>query len=292
MNTSINIRVPHPYDFPGCVNGHGWISLQPFVRNENGFTRIETLSTGKVVRIDVSSRCGRGSTTIKAVVHEVLSNKQQMEIEQKLRLMLRLDEDLSEFYGLCEDRQDGHDGYRAAVGKGRLLRSPTLFEDAFKVILTTNTTWNQTRNMVARSVEALGKPLRGSKTWRSFPTPNAVIEAGVRVFEKQIRLGYRSSAVVALAERASELEDLSHSDLPTEELRKQLLRFKGIGPYAAASLLMLLGRYDYLAIDSEMRSFTSRKYFAGRVPSDAEMLALYEEWGRWKYLGHWLDVDS
>lgn len=94
MNTNINIRVPHPYDFMGCINGHGWVVLQPFMRNENGFTRIETLSTGRVVRIDVSSRRSRESTTIKAIVHGTISDTQKMEVEQKLRLMLRLDEDL------------------------------------------------------------------------------------------------------------------------------------------------------------------------------------------------------
>jgi hypothetical protein len=63
-----------------------------------------------------------------------------------------------------------------------------------------------------------------------------------------------------------------------------------VGPYAAATMLMLLGRYDHLAIDSVYRAFVAKRYFAGRRPSDREAEAIYAGWGSWKYLGYWFDL--
>ncbi len=68
------------------------------------------------------------------------------------------------------------------------------------------------------------------------------------------RLGYRAPYVLALARDvasgALELEALRTAELPTPELRKRLLALKGVGPYAVANLLMLLGHYDAIPIDS------------------------------------------
>ena len=87
-----------------------------------------------------------------------------------------------------------------------------------------------------------------------------------------------------------DLEALATSDLPTSELRKQLLAIKGVGPYAAATMLMLLGRYDEIGVDTVFRDFVGRKYFDGNKPEDSEALAIYADWGRWKYLAYWFDI--
>ncbi|MEZ4614458.1 MAG: hypothetical protein R2867_02935 [Caldilineaceae bacterium] len=43
-------------------------------------------------------------------------------------------------------------------GRGRLLRSPTLWEDVVKTIATTNVTWRNTVSMIHRLVDTLGAP--------------------------------------------------------------------------------------------------------------------------------------
>jgi 3-methyladenine DNA glycosylase/8-oxoguanine DNA glycosylase len=138
-------------------------------------------------------------------------------------------------------------------------------------------------------VQALGVPWPDDPSRRSFPTPDAILAAGERFFREEVRLGYRVRAVLELAERAEELERLKEEPLPTVELRRRLLNYRGVGPYGAATVLTLLGRYDDLAIDSEMRAFAARRYFGGRKPTDAEVRALYASWGCWKSLGYWLD---
>jgi 3-methyladenine DNA glycosylase/8-oxoguanine DNA glycosylase len=287
--TSLQISVPLPYDFLGCVNGHGWSVFAPFARGDASLHRVELLTSGKVVQLELSAESGPQAVGVSIHVNTALTPTEQAEVIQKVRWMLRLDEDFAEFYALC--RRQGKQ-YLNAIGRGRLLRSPTLFEDAFKVLLTTNTTWRQTQQMTARTVNALGQPVPQRPDLRAFPTPAAVLDAGESFFIAEARLGYRSAAAIELAKRVAELEALRDSALSTPELRKRLLSFRGIGPYGAATLLMLLGRYEYLAVDSEVRAFTAKKYFAGEPGTPAAIEQLYTHWGRWQYLGYWLDTNE
>src|SRR5436190_11862962 len=61
----------------------------------------------------------------------------------------------------------------------------------------------------------------------------------------------------------------------------------GIGPYGAAHLLAMDGRHDFIAVDTEFRSFVRNRYHGGRRVSDATMLRRYRKWGKWKYLAYW-----
>ena len=287
----LHIDTPRPYDFHACLRGHGWAWLSPFTPTDDGFARVQRLESGKVVQMTVAEAASGGA--LRVAVDRPLTEAEAAEVAAMTRWMLRLDEDLEPFYQTCRERGGR---YGDVVGHGRLLRSPTLFEDAIKVLFTTNTTWRQTKQMTVRTVEGLGEPHptlpQEAPVRHAFPEPAALLQAGEEFFRDTVRAGYRAEYVVGVAERAGELEALRQSDLPTDALRRRLLSFRGIGPYAAATLLMLLGRYDYLAIDSEVRAFTSRHYFDGQKGSEREIRALYEEWGPWKYLAYALDPGS
>lgn len=69
----------------------------------------------------------------------------------------------------------------------------------------------------------------------------------------------------AVASGALDLEVLKTADLPTLELRKRLLAIKGVGDYAAANLLMLLGHYDFLPVDSWAHGIGRKEYKIKRV---------------------------
>ena len=283
------VPLPLPYDFAGCTRGHGWYVLEPYAPTDLGIRRVERVASGRVVLLDLSYDPARAAVAI--ATDCPLTSAEEREVRAKVGWGLRADEDLADFYAACAARGGS---YVLAIGKGRLLRSPTLFEDAVKVVLTTNTTWRQTKAMVSRLVQGLGEPHPADPRLRAFPTPESILAAGEGYLGSEARLGYRAPAVLALAARAEEMEGLREAALTTEELRQQLLSFRGVGPYAAATLLMLLGRYDFLAVDSELRSFTTRKYFAGTPPAAADLARLYQDWGRWQYLGYWLDrwLDS
>src|SRR5205085_8018927 len=72
------------------------------------------------------------------------------------RRVLDLDADLGEFHGACAAGADGFE-WIAARGAGRMLRAPTVFEDAVKVLATTNCTWAVTRNISAGLVALAGR---------------------------------------------------------------------------------------------------------------------------------------
>jgi 3-methyladenine DNA glycosylase/8-oxoguanine DNA glycosylase len=82
----------------------------------------------------------------------------------------------------------------------------------------------------------------------------AIADSNPEVIKEKIRVGYRAPAIHQLAVRMAsgmfDLESLKTSDLPTLELRKELLKINGVGPYAAANLLLILGRSDFIPIDS------------------------------------------
>jgi 3-methyladenine DNA glycosylase/8-oxoguanine DNA glycosylase len=84
-----------------------------------------------------------------------------------------------------------------------------------------------------------------------------------------------------------DLDSLKTADLPTPQLRKRLLTIKGVGQYAAANLLMLLGRYDFLPIDSWALKLVSHEWYDGEPVGSAKVEAAFERWGEWKGLAYW-----
>lgn len=295
-NTRLSISTVGPFDFLMTATSHGWVGLAPNAWNgvDQVVQRTELLASGQVVLLHVN---GTDSVEKPEVIVDVqhsgrLSEGDSDEIVDKVRRMLRLDEDYSEFYALCHER--GGPWIRVTAGLGRLLRSPTVFEDVVKTICTTNIQWGGTKRMVTGLVNVLGEPYPDNPNLRAFPTPEAIAAAPAETFTETVRLGYRGDYIYTLARRVADgeldLEQLMDSGMPTEALRKELLAIKGVGNYAAATVLMLLGRYDELAVDTEFRSFVSRKYYAGQRPSDQEAQAIYEEWGKWKYLAFWFDA--
>jgi len=139
-----------------------------------------------------------------------------------------------------------------------MLRSPTVFEDLVKTICTTNCTWSATERMVGALVGELGTPVgSGLEGRRAFPTAPAVAEAGESFFRDVARAGYRGPYLRQLAEAVAsgslDLEELNDSSLADAEVAERLLALAGVGPYAMAHMMMLLGRYRRLILDSWSR---------------------------------------
>ena len=150
---------------------------------------------------------------------------------------------------------------------GRLLRSPTVFEDLVKTICTTNCSWGLTKNMVTNLVGKLGEETKDGK--RTFPKPEAMAEMDEKFYREEIRAGYRSPYFAELAEAVASgkinPESWLNSELPTPELKKEMKKIKGVGDYAAENLLKLVGRYDGLALDSFLRSEFYKRHKKGNI---------------------------
>lgn len=277
-----------PFNFQATVLSHGWRRLAPFSWGGERLGRVEHLFTGRVVRLDIQGSDGLTGVMVDISTNDALTNGEVGEIEGKVSWMLGLEEDLSAFYRLCK----GEPALSHVVeeGKGRVLRSPTVYEDVVKTICVTNCTWRQTEGMVERLVEGLGEPYPPEPSQRAFPTPEAVAEAG-EGYLQEIKLGYRASSIAQLSCQAAsgdlDLEGLKGSPLETEELYKGLKSIKGVGEYSAAHILALLGRYDYLGVDTWARRLVSERFFGGAPVTDKEVQEVFAPWGEWRFLAYW-----
>ncbi|TML25937.1 MAG: DNA-3-methyladenine glycosylase 2 family protein [Actinobacteria bacterium] len=201
--------------------------------------------------------------------------------------MFRLDEDLSGFYELVNE----DDLSWCALGAGRMLRAPTVFEDVVKTICTTNTAWSGTRRMTAALVDNLGVEAPGSG--RTFPAPEAMAEADESFYRDVVRAGYRGPYLKTLASEVAEgrvdLEELNDAGLPDEEVALRLLALPGVGPYAAAHVMLTsLGRYSRLVLDSWTRPTYARLAGARRTLKDVTIERRFKRYGDWAGLAFWL----
>ena len=199
--------------------------------------------------------------------------------------MLRLDADLSPFYKASLDDPD-LDWVRE--GAGRMLRSPTVFEDVVKTICTTNCAWSATVRMVTALVSELG--LEAPDGRRAFPTPKAMAEADEAFYKAVVRAGYRGPYLRSLARDVADgsldLEALNDPELPDQEVAERLLALPGCGPYATAHMMMLLGRYSRLILDSWTRPKYAR--LNGRKASDKTIERRFRRYHDYAGLAFWL----
>jgi 3-methyladenine DNA glycosylase/8-oxoguanine DNA glycosylase len=125
-----------------------------------------------------------------------------------------------------------------------------------KTICTTNTAWSGTRKMTHALVDNLGVEAPGGR--RTFPSAEAMAEANEQLYKDVIRAGYRGPYLKQLATDVAagtlDLEELGDPELPDEEAYARLLPLPGVGPYAAAHIMLTsLGRYGRLVLDSWTR---------------------------------------
>jgi 3-methyladenine DNA glycosylase/8-oxoguanine DNA glycosylase len=277
-----------PVDLWRTISSHGVADLPPNLIDDEARTLEVTLRIprGKP-RTAVVSQGRRGYARV------TTKNGSPESLLPAIRHMLRLEEDLSPFYEVARD--DAELAW-AARGAGRLLRSPTVFEDVVKTICTTNCAWSATVRMVSAIVEHLGAPAAGVSPGpfgRAFPTPEAMAEAGEDFYKDIARTGYRGAYLRSLAASVADgdldLEAFTAPavELPDDELAARLLELPGVGPYATAHMMMLLGRYSPLILDS----WTRPKYLklsGAKRAKDSTIERRFRRYGPYAGLAFWL----
>jgi 3-methyladenine DNA glycosylase/8-oxoguanine DNA glycosylase len=276
-----------PVDLRRTLLSHGFVELPPMrLDEEAGILEVTLLADGRSARTIEIAPGRRGHARLR-VIGPAPSKRLADELVARGRHVLGLDEDLSEFYDLV---QSDPDLSWAAEGAGRMVRSPTVFEDVVKTICTTNCAWSATRRMVEALVSNLGKPAPGGR--RAFPTPAAMAEADESFYKDVVRAGYRGPYFRALAADEAEgrlqldsLLDPAHSD---DEVADRLLAIPGVGPYATAQMMMLLGRYSRLILDSWSRPKYAK--LKGRKAEDKTIERRFRRYQQYAGLAFWLYV--
>jgi N-glycosylase/DNA lyase len=200
--------------------------------------------------------------------------------------MLRLDLDLSAFY-----ERAGADPELAwaVAGAGRMLRSPTVFEDLVKTLCTTNCAWSGTVRMVTAIVDGLGPAAPSGR--HGFPSAQAMAAAGEAFYRDVVRAGYRGPYLRTIAGRVAggelDLEALTDPERPDADVAETLLALPGIGPYAAAHMLLVLGRCSRLVLDSWTRP-TYARLVGRRTVADRTIERRFRRYGPHAGLAFWL----
>ena len=275
---------------------HGIAELPPMRLDQAAWTFEITLplpdSTPRTVAIS-QARPGHGLVT---VADQPMTTRIGAAIMAQVRHVLSLDVDLSAFYAAAS--RDPDLGW-VVQGAGRMVRSPTVFEDVVKTICTTNTSWGGTTRMVNALVEHLGEkapnaPLDGPYG-RAFPTPQAMADAPETFYKKVAGAGYRGPYLRQLARDVAghridleRLASISPDDLSDDDMDRELQALPGVGPYAAAHIMLMLGRYDRLILDSWTRPKYARLTGRKRPVSDRTMIRRFQPYGRYAGLAFWL----
>jgi len=276
-----------PVDLKRTLLSHGFVELPPMQLDEDVPALELTLAvSGKARTIGI--RPGKRGHARVDVAGRAPSARTAEELVARARHVLALDEDLSDFYELVAE--DPELSWVAAVGAGRLIRSPSVFEDVVKTICTTNTAWSATRRMVTALVANLGVAAPDGR--HAFPTPQAMADVDEDFYREVVRSGYRGPYFRALATDVAEgrldLEVLLDPELPDDEVSERLLALPGVGPYATAQILMLLGRYSRLILDSWSRPKYAQ--LNGRKAADKTIERRFRRYERYAGLAFWLYV--
>lgn len=272
----IRLALPQGFSLDAVVRSHGWYDLPPF-RYDADRGELTTVIAGPIAlafrvadgQLDLSG-AGRNKGALRKMAERIFS----------------LDMELAAFDAALADEPALRRALRR--GGGRMLRSPTLFEDAVKVLLTTNCSWAATRGMVERLVALAGDGAA------AFPDAHAVARLSPSALRGKVRCGYRAEALSRFARRVDrgkvDLSSWERRDRPAGEVREAILAEHGFGPYAAEGLLRILGRHDYLALDSWVRKKYRQLYPGPAKTADGSISRRYRRFGDCRGLALWLDM--
>lgn len=265
-----------PVSFVRTICSHGCAALPPAQLDESAPSYRRTLRVGERI-VDVAMREEAGELIAESSAR--LQRRERDRIKETIARMFRLGDDLSPFY-----RRIAGDEMLAwaAAGAGRMLASPSVFEDVVKTICTTNCSWSATLRMT-QALAGLGGG--------AFPEPELLAQTSDAWYRDTARMGYRGAYVKTIARNAADgildLEALLDPARSDDEVGETLLALPGIGPYAAAHVMQLLGRHTRLVLDSWTRPTYVRLAKKKRA-ADATIVRAFRNYGDYAGLAFWL----
>lgn len=287
MSTTLTITPPADYDLARDVCSYGYFLLEPnhWDPETRVFARVLDLEGGAAnARIEQQP-----GGKLRVRFDRTLDKPDQGVARAQLTRMLAADvpaADLADFHAL--------DPRWKPQGRGRLFRSPTLFEDVIKTVTSCNVAWPSTIVMNRRLCEVFGR--RAPSGGHAFPTPAKLAKANPATLRARCRVGYRDTRMVELARLflSGHVDEawLTDPATPDDDVFKFLKSLPGIGPYAAGNIMQLLGRYSRLALDSE--SLRHARSVLNMDGPDAALMkrlaAHYEPFAHHKFRSYWFEL--
>jgi hypothetical protein len=253
--------------------------LAPAERIANGFRYSLLIDRSCPLSIEVISHSG----DLKCHADRTLNARQTNRLRKILFRMLSMDFPVGEFCDTCKRlKRENYIGL-ANKGWGRMLRSPTAWEDAVKTLCTTNASWHYTQSMCKSLCSEFGEATpSGGKT---FPHPDKISGKPYSFLFKKARMGYRTKSLITLSQNAlSNSSWLLKGDYPSEsDLYREINSWTGFGKYATDHLMVLLGFYGYLPVDREVALYLGVRNHGNRSFSS---ISKFREWGKFRFLAY------
>lgn len=210
----------------------------------------------------------------------------------RLDFYLGLQDDLAGFYQLAGKDEpfirvlEGLRGYHQ-------VKFPSPWELLCWAILCQRVPMPVARKMKQALVEEAGNrtTLNGEVRW-AFPDVGQMLAFDETDLQRLIGNHRKAGYLYGAVRQWSELDETTLRTGPYDEVREQLLRLPGIGPWSASFLLIRgLGRTERVTLDKEMLRAAQRVYGRGLDEREFERLAAY--YGQWQgYWGHYLRVGG
>ena len=290
MQNKLSVAPPKQFDFKNTIFSHGWCALVPFAVTAKPLSLHTNLRMTPDKNYSVQYQMsGNKEILILIDSEKSVSKPDKDKIISFTQQIFSFKNDLSEFYRIAKTMEK----FRWVVQKkaGRMLCAPTFFEDVVKMILTTNCSWSLTTSMCKNLVKYCSDE---SDNNSPFPVAGQIAEKPEKFLREKVKLGYRAPFVKKFAEDVVKgkiaIEQFRISTDSTVEIYKQLRNIKGVGDYAASNLLKLLGRFDYLGLDSWCRKKFYELHANGKPVDDKKIEAHYAKYGNWKGLFLWLEL--
>lgn len=288
--TLARLTIPTPSDFVLARDAcsYGYFLLEPNVWTPRTRTFQTTLDVGdRAVSVRVRQASPGGKLSVGT--DSPLDRESAQHVRRGLARILRLDEDaahIAEFHALDPRWTDG--------GRGRLMRSPSFFEDVIKTVTSCNVAWPSTIIMNKRLCQTVGRASPSGSF--AFPTPEKLARTRPASLRARCSVGYRDARIVAIARMFSRGEVdqawFENPATPDDRVHDALIEWPGIGPYAAANIMQLLGRYQRLPLDSESvrhgRDVLGFKGSARQVMK--RVTSHFDHFGRHRFRAYWFEV--
>ena len=132
--------------------------------------------------------------------------------------------------------------------------------------------------MVRSLVDLLGNGM--------FPTPTQVLDSGEAELREKIRLGFRAPQLLEATQTMLDqgLMDTYGRESGENITYEELISMRGIGPYSASHVMMMMHDFSRIPIDSAV----TRHYRNHHGLKPEEIEPFLSTWGEYRALGHYL----
>jgi N-glycosylase/DNA lyase len=279
----IDFTIPKHYDLSMTCHAHGWMNLAPFRWNADSKTLHFSIFVDDAP-IDIET-CQIGGKIAASLISHLKLSEDQIDFAKKM-IVRSLDLNASTD-ALLEIAERVGQNYVDIIkkGAGRLLHSPTLWEDAAKTLFTTNCTWNLTQKMCdAVCSERFSKAAPSGSF--PFPPPQTIAEYTPEQIRKLMPIGYRAEYLIPLAQRFKEdpfLSAIETNGYNYKTADKLVRSLRGFGDYGVAHLLILSGYFNEIPIDTVVVSYLKQNHRVRKPKSFIDRT--YRKWKEYKWWG-------